>query len=98
MAHSPPAIVADSTIALGQTIIGDLPIFIAPFEVHHEGRVYADGLDMTPSEFYALQREAKVPPRTSAPQPSAFLDAFRRAAPRRDLAGVRGTRYTRISF
>jgi DegV family protein with EDD domain len=74
------AIVTDSTVALPSHLIRDLPIFIAPFEIHHEGKVYFDGRDLSPAEFYELQRVSRNLPATSAPQPSAFLKAFELAA------------------
>ena len=74
------AVVADSTTALPSSITDGLPLFIVPFEVHHGGRVYHDGMDITPTEFYRLQAAEDPLPTTSAPQPGAFLDAFRRAS------------------
>ena len=80
MADRAPAIVADSTISLPAVLLHDLPVFVAPFEIHHGGRVYADGIDLSPSEFYDLQRRSDPLPTTSAPQPGAFLQAIRQAA------------------
>ena len=80
MSRKLPAIVTDSTISLPSQLIRDLPIFIAPFEIHHEGKVYLDGTDLSPADFYELQRVSKTLPTTSAPQPRAFLEAFVHAA------------------
>lgn len=71
---------ADSTTSLPPTVIAGLPLFIVPFEVHHGGRAYHDGIDITPAEFYRLQAAEDPLPTTSAPQPGAFLEAFRNAA------------------
>jgi DegV family protein with EDD domain len=74
------AIVTDSNVSLPPGMLEGLPITVVPLEIHHEGQVYQDGVDITPAQFYALQREAKTLPTTSAPQPGAFVDAFSRAA------------------
>ena len=80
MPGKPPAVVADSTISLPSSLIHNLPLLVVPFEVHHQGQVYTDGVDLTPTEFYALLRDADTLPTTSAPQPGAFLAAFEQAA------------------
>src|SRR5690606_18435962 len=74
------AIVTDSTASLPSPLVEGLPLVVVPMEVHHAGKVYHDGVDITPSEFYALQRSGKVLPTTSSPQPGAFAEAFARAA------------------
>ena len=79
-----PAIVVDSTISLPAGLLQDLPIFTAPCEIHHAGRVYSDGIDLGPAEFYDLQRGPGPSPTTSAPQPGAFLAAFQQAARQSD--------------
>ena len=84
MSGRPPAVVADSTISLPSSVLQGLPIFTVPFEVHHDGQVYADGVDLSASEFYGLLRTSQVLPTTSAPQPGAFLNAFQQAAAHSD--------------
>lgn len=74
------AIVTDSTTSLPSAIVDGLPLFIVPFEVHHGSQVYHDGVDLTPTEFYRLQAAEDPIPKTSAPEPGAFLDAFRMAS------------------
>ena len=74
------AIVTDSNVSLPARILAGLPLFVVPLEIHHGGRVYKDGIDISPSEFYEIQRAAKVLPTTSAPQPRACVEAFTRAA------------------
>jgi DegV family protein with EDD domain len=73
-------IVADSTTSLPAALTAGLPLLIAPLEVHHAGRVFADGVDLTPARFYELLAQPGPPPTTSSPQPGAFLDRFREAA------------------
>jgi DegV family protein with EDD domain len=74
------AIVTDSNISLPPALLAALPVFVVPMEIHHDGQVYRDGVDITPHEFYDLQRDAQRMPTTSAPQPGAFVEAFERAA------------------
>ena len=76
----PPAIVTDSNVSLPLSVIRDLPLFIVPLEIHHDGQVYQDGVDITPSAFYQLQATANDLPKTSAPKPGAFLEAYRQAS------------------
>jgi DegV family protein with EDD domain len=74
------AIVTDSNVSLPANVLEGLPIFSVPLEIHHDGEVYRDGIDITPTQFYELQRKATHLPTTSAPQPGAFVEAFTRAA------------------
>lgn len=73
------AIVSDSNISLPSDVTSELPLFLAPLEVRIGGRVYADGVDIAPTEFYALLRASEEMPTTAAPSPGAFLDAIKRA-------------------
>ena len=73
------AIVSDSNVSLPADITRGLPLFLAPLEVRIDGRVYADGVDIAPAEFYALLKSSTGMPTTAAPSPGTFLDAIRRA-------------------
>lgn len=73
------AIVSDSSVSLPADITRGLPLFLAPLEVRIDGRVYADGVDIAPAEFYARLKSSADLPTTAAPSPGAFLDAIRRA-------------------
>jgi DegV family protein with EDD domain len=74
------AIVTDSNASLPKSVIEGLLLFVVPLEIHHDNQVFRDGIDITPAEFYELQRTAKVLPRTSAPSPGAFVEAYQKAA------------------
>ncbi|MEX2599599.1 MAG: DegV family protein [Dehalococcoidia bacterium] len=76
----PTAIVTDSNISLPSSLIEGLPLCVVPLEIHHEGHVYQDGVDISPTRFYEMQTQGQELPRTSAPQPGAFLRAFEQAA------------------
>lgn len=73
------AIVSDSSISLPADITRGLPLFLAPLEVRVNGRVYADGVDIAPTEFYAFLKSSTEMPTTAAPSPGAFLEAICRA-------------------
>lgn len=75
------AIVTDSTACLTPELAERYGIEIAPTELAFEGKVYRDGID-PPGDFYALLRNARKPPTTSAPSPGRFLEAYARAARR----------------
>ncbi len=74
------AIVTDSSVSLPSELLDGLPVFVVPMEIHHDGTVYRDGLDLTPASFYDLQRTGASMPTTSAPNPGAFVEAFEAAA------------------
>jgi DegV family protein with EDD domain len=43
-------------------------------------KTYRDGIDITPTEFYAMLRNSKKIPTTSASSPTPYLEAFRNAS------------------
>lgn len=73
------AVVSDSNVSLPADVTRGLPLFFAPLEVRIGGRVYADGVDIAPADFYELLRSSPELPTTAAPSPGAFLDAIRQA-------------------
>lgn len=75
------AIVTDSSACLSGTLAASAGVEVVPVEMILEGRVYRDGLDDA-GDFYRLLREARTLPKTSAPSPGQFLQAFRRARER----------------
>jgi DegV family protein with EDD domain len=77
----PAVVVTDSTACLSPDMALRYGIEVVPTEVELEGRVYRDGVD-SPEAFYDHLRRAKKLPKTSAPSPGAFLEAYRRAAAR----------------
>jgi DegV family protein with EDD domain len=78
------AIVTDSSVSLPNELLAGLPVFVVPMEIHHNGAVYRDGLDLSPASFYSLQRSSGAMPTTSAPHPGGFLEAFNAASQRAD--------------
>jgi fatty acid kinase fatty acid binding subunit len=72
-------IVTDSTADLEKEEARELAIEIVPLNVHFGDESYRDGFDLSPEQFYQRLPLASPPPRTSAPSPGSFLEAFKRA-------------------
>jgi DegV family protein with EDD domain len=45
-----------------------------------DGKAYLDGVELSPGGFYRLLKQTSSPPKTSAPPPARFLEAYRQAA------------------
>jgi len=75
------AIVTDTTACIPKERVAEYGIELVPVEVIFNDRVYWDGIDITPTEFYAmLKRADKLP--TTASSPGPFLEAYRKASQR----------------
>ncbi|MCS7206429.1 MAG: DegV family protein [Dehalococcoidia bacterium] len=75
-------VVADSTVSLPQDLLERWGILTVPLELTINGRVYRDGVDISAENLYRMMPTLAEPPKTSAPRPEAFLEAFRQAAQR----------------
>lgn len=73
-------IVTDSTACLPQELVEQYGIYVVPLDVIFGRRVYRDGIDLGPKDFYRLLGRAEVSPTTSASSPGTYLQAFREAA------------------
>jgi DegV family protein with EDD domain len=71
------AIVTDSTSDLSQTRAAEHGITVVPLHVTHQGRVYRDGLDITPEAFYPLLEGSDELPKTSQPTPEQFTEVYK---------------------
>ncbi len=71
------AVVTDSIACLPEELTQRYGIYIVPLSFAFEDRVYRDGVDITPTQFYRLLKKANKFPTTSAPPPSAYLEAYR---------------------
>ncbi len=76
------AIVTDTTACIPQEQVGKYGIEIVPIEFIFDDRVYRDGIDISPAEFYALLRQAKKPPTTAGSLPGPYLEAYHKASRR----------------
>ncbi len=73
-------IVTDSTVCLPPELVKKYGIEIVPMEFIHEGKVYRDGIDMSPTQFYQLLSRSSKLPTTSAPSIGTYFEVFKRVA------------------
>jgi DegV family protein with EDD domain len=78
--HPRVAVVVDSSSCLPRDIQESSGITVVPHQLIADGKVYRDGIDIEPREFYQLQQRNGVVTTTSGPGPQAFLEAFQKAA------------------
>jgi len=76
------AIVTDTTACIPKEQVEEYAIELVPIELIFEDKVYRDGIDISPTEFYALLRQAKKLPTTSGSLPGPFLEAYCKASQR----------------
>lgn len=69
-------IVTDSAADLPKEMIEKYDITIVPLTVSIEGKEYAEGVDISPEEFYEKMSATAELPKTSQPTPGLFKDAF----------------------
>jgi len=78
------AIITDTTACIPQEMVKEYGIELVPIEVIFDDRVYRDGIDITPAEFYAKLRQTEKLPTTSGSLPGSYLEAYRQASQRAD--------------
>lgn len=74
------AIVTDTTACIPQDQVERYKITIVPVQLIFEDKIYRDGIDISPTEFYALLRQASKLPTTSSSSPDSYLEAYRQAS------------------
>ena len=74
------AIVTDTTACIPQEQVAEYGIEVVPVQLIFEDKVYRDGIDITPTEFYTLLSEAEKLPTTSASSPDPYFEAYRKAS------------------
>ena len=72
-------IITDTTACIPDKIIKELGIIVVPIELVIDGKVYYDGVDITPKEFYKRLKTANSIPTTSGSLPGPYLEAFQKA-------------------
>ena len=72
-------IVTDSTAYLPKQLIDEHGIEVVPLHVHFGTDDYADGVDITPTEFFTMLESRPEHPTTSQPAPASFMDIYRDA-------------------
>jgi len=74
------AIVTDTTACIPQEQVTKYDIEVVPVQLIFEDKAYRDGIDISPTEFYALLRQAKKLPTTSASSSDPYLEAYHKAS------------------
>lgn len=70
------AIVSDSTANIPAELLKKYPVFTAPLQVLWDEKVFLDGIDIHPGDFYQRLSSSKTMPSTSQVTPSAFLSLY----------------------
>ncbi len=73
-------IVTDSTCDLPEEIVNQHSITVIPLMINVGDKSFLDGVDLTRSEFYAQLPNFTPHPKTAAPGPEVFRQAFERLA------------------
>src|SRR4051794_1127730 len=73
------AVVTDSTAALDADVVHRAGVLVVPLQVVLGGRVGTDGVEVGPADV-AAALAARLPVSTSRPSPTAFAQAYARAA------------------
>jgi len=81
-------VVTDSTSDLPPDLARAHGIHVVPVLVLFGERVYHDGIDLKPREFYELLEKGRDHPRTNPPPRTDFAALYRSLAPTKDLVSV----------
>ncbi len=76
------AVVTDTTACIPRDKVAQYAIELVPVELVFDGRLYRDGIDITPDQFYRMLQAAEKLPTTSGALAGPFLEAYRRASRR----------------
>ncbi len=71
-------IISDSTCDLTKELINELNIEIIPLYVNFNEESYFDGVNLSVEEMYKLVEIKNTLPKTAAPSPGAFYEAFKK--------------------
>jgi len=69
-------VVTDSSCDLPEELIQRYGITVVPLSVDIDGEDFYEGVDITPREFYERMARGTNLPKTAAPSPGAFAEAF----------------------
>jgi DegV family protein with EDD domain len=76
------AVVTDTTACVPPQQVTEYNIEVVPVQLIFEDRTYRDGIDITPTEFYARLRQSRKMPTTSSSSPDPYLEAYLNAGER----------------
>jgi DegV family protein with EDD domain len=74
------SIVTDSIACLSPEIVRQWGIYVVPLNIHFEGKIYRDGVDMTNAEAYRMLEKSPDQFASSPASAGEYLETFRRAA------------------
>lgn len=74
------AIVTDSAACLPEDVVREYGIEVVPLRFIYAGKVYRDGIDITPDKIYRIFPRAKNLPTTSSPSPGNYYEALEKVA------------------
>jgi DegV family protein with EDD domain len=74
------AIVTDTTACVPPEQVAWYNIEVVPIQLIVGDKTYRDGIDINPTEFFALLRQSKKVPTTSSSSPDHYLEAYQRAS------------------
>ncbi len=80
------AIVVDSAASVPEEFRASPLTFVAPMRLHIGDATFRDGVDISPGDFYKMQRQNAEPTSTSAPMPADFTSAYEAASKVADSA------------
>ena len=81
-------VVTDSTGDLPDRLAREHGIHVVPLTVRFGDRVFRDGVDIRPKEFYELLESDPVHPESKPPAPADFLQVYRDLAVDRDVVSI----------
>lgn len=81
-------IVTDSTADLPERLVREHGIRVVPLIVRFGEKIFRDGVDLTPRDFYALLERSADHPVTAPPTPGEFLEVYRQEVPERDVVSI----------
>ncbi len=76
------AVVTDSVACLPKELVEKYGIEVVPVQVIFGDKSYRDGIDITPSQFYTMLKQAEQLPTTAASLPGPVLEAYNKASQR----------------
>ena len=74
------AVVTDSVATIPDSVVRELGIRVVPILLHHEGRTYRDGIDLTASQFYRMLRTSEQLPTSSTASVGDIAEVYTEAA------------------
>ncbi len=74
------AIVTDTTACVPPEQVAQYDIEVVPVQLIIGDKTYRDGIDITPTEFYARLRQSRKTPTTSSSSPEPYLEAYHSAS------------------